>query len=500
MAHQKQQKKKMIQKNQKEKPELAPQKPKSIRELLAKVAILAAATICVIYFSDQKDWFAPDATNNHAQRKWDSYYQFTQKNEVDIVMVGNSHLYAGINPKNLSCALGANCFILAAPGTTITDAYYCLKEALTVSKPKIAVIETYAISDYKTHDFKDGALSDQFQSFKARKNLKQKLLSTPVLFASRNYMAAWSNTIRNHSYILTDREQIKKNIKLKKTKKTEQGLYLGRFVSFPTGMTDTTLLKYDIPGAASIVDGNNFKAGDEAKRYVDKIITLCRENDVEPVFLTIPMYYRHVKDYDVWKERLNEELTQYEPVWLDLQSPYDDDAFIHECFENSVRSNQHLSYAGSLVCSYKLAHFIREKYPDLLTNRYADADWNNMFYGEEGYFENYSPKPNDKTAFILSDEIEFSNLVIKEINLVPKKEFDMLYIKVDRKNEQDLRKNILQLYIEGIYHGEKNVGLIEAETTPMYDPLNHYLFMNRIIKDVELLEIRSVVIGNKNEK
>ena len=471
------------------------QKPRTIWMLLANVAILTVIVFSAVYLTERKGWFSPDNTNNHAQRKWDAYYQFTQKNEVDIVMVGNSHLYTGVNPKNLSCALGANCFILAAPGTTLTDAYYCLKEAITVCKPKIAVIETYAINDYRTHDFTKGALSDQLQSFHARKNLWQKLLSTPALFTSDNYLPAWSNTIRNHSYILTDMKQIRKNIEAKKTKKT-QGLYLGRFVTSSTGMADSTLRKYDVPGAVPVVDGNNYSMSDEARHYLRKIVTLCRENNVEPVFLTVPMYYRHVKDYDVWKSRLAEELSQYDPVWLDLQSPYDFDAFIPACFENSVRSNQHLSYDGSLVCSYKLAHFLHDKFPDILPDRSADPNWNQLFYGEEGYFENYSPKPNDAAANLLFSNVALPNLSIKEIILLPKKEYNMLLIKIDKRNVTDLRGKTLRLLVDANYGGKQVVANIEAQTALMYNPLNHYLFVAHLRKDVSILGIRDVTVIN----
>ena len=461
--------------------------------LLANVVILSVVVLGAVYFTDQKGWFAPNNINNHTQRKWDAYYEFTKKNEVDVVLVGNSHLYTGVNPENLSCALGANCFILAAPGTALTDAYYCLKEAIAVCKPKIAVIETYCINDYRTRAFTDSKLSDQLQSFHARKKIPQKLLSTPLLFTSDHYLAAWSNTIRNHSFILTDRGQIVKNIKERKTRK-EQKLYLGRFITSSTGMNDTTLLKYDTPGAASIVDGNKYGTSGEARRYIRKIMTLCRENNVEPVFLTIPMYHRHVKDYDVWKSRLAEELSPYSPVWLDLQSPYDYGAFTPACFENSVRSNQHLSYQGSLVATYKLAHFIRENFPDLLADRSADAQWNNLFYGEDGYFENYSPRANDTTVNILFGNLDFSGLVIKEINMFPKKEYNTLQIKVGKQDEEDLRGKKLQLTVDAIFEGQQVAAVIEAETTHLRDPLKHYLFLTNLRKDVRIVDVRDAVI------
>jgi len=471
-------------------------KPKTLLFLLANVIILTVIVFCAIYFTDQKGWFSPNNVNNHTQRKWDAYYDFTKKNEVDVVLVGNSHVYTGINPENLSCALGANCFILAAPGTALTDAYYCLKEAITVCKPKIAVIETYCINDYRTRGFTEGQLSDQLMSFHARKNLPQKLLSTPVLFTSSNYLAAWSNTIRNHSFILTDREQITKNIKEKKTKK-EQKLELGRFITASTGMTDTTLLKYDIPGAASVTDGNNYSMSNEARRYIKKIITLCRENNIEPVFLTIPMYYRHVKDYDVWKSRLADELLPYNPVWLDLQSPYDDKAFTPTCFENTVRSNQHLSYQGSLVATYKLAHFIHDNFSDLLPDRSADTQWNNLFYGEGGYFENYSSRANDTTVNILFGKLDFPNLSIKEINMFPKKDYNAIQIKVEKQGKQDaqdLRGKKLYLTVDALVEGRQEVGIVEAETTHLFDPLKHYLFVTNLRKDVSIVGVRDAVI------
>lgn len=162
--------------------------------------IFSIAVIAVVY-TDRKGYFNPSQKNNHTQKKWDAFYDFTEKDTVDIVLVGNSHLYAGVNPKNLSSALGCNCFVLASPGTTIVDSYFCLKEALTRTKPKIAIIETYAINNNQNRLLKEGALSDQMKSFNARKNVAQKILSTPTLFSVENYLPAWSTTIRNHDFI-----------------------------------------------------------------------------------------------------------------------------------------------------------------------------------------------------------------------------------------------------------------------------------------------------------
>ena len=86
-----------------------------------KVIFVVAVFIIAINYSDSKGYFNPDESNNHTKKKWDSFYKFSKRNNVDIVLVGNSHLYSGINPKNLSNTLGVNAFILASPGTNISD-------------------------------------------------------------------------------------------------------------------------------------------------------------------------------------------------------------------------------------------------------------------------------------------------------------------------------------------------------------------------------------------
>ena len=132
--------------------------------LAIKFLFLFTVVASIVIYTDAKGYFEPDQSNNHTTRKWDSFYKFTEKDTVDVVLVGNSHCYAGVNPKNLSAALGANCFVLASPSTTIMDSYYCLKEALERTHPTVAIIETYGISNSVNHELKAGGLSEQFKS------------------------------------------------------------------------------------------------------------------------------------------------------------------------------------------------------------------------------------------------------------------------------------------------------------------------------------------------
>ncbi len=451
-------------------------KNKTIYNLLLKVIIVGAVVISILVFTDSKGFFNPDYSNDHTRRKWNAFYEFTKHQPVDVVLVGNSHLYTGMSPENLSNALGASSFILASPGTTMTDAYFCLKEAIEVYKPKIAVVETYTMNNYVNHDLKAGGLSDQFKSFSARKNIPQKLSSTPLLFKSDNYLPAWSNTIRNHSFIFNDKNQINKNIQLMKEKEPEKhGLYLGRYIRFTSGIEDSTLLKYNKPGFIAN-DYSKHLASEEAKKYLQKTIKICKDNNIKLVFLTLPMYYRHVHNYEAYKNDMKLAMSDEQQNWLDLQLPYDTTAFTPACFENTVGENQHMTYYGSRVAAYKLANFIKSKFPGVLTDRYADVKWKQIFYASDGYFENYSPEKDGVSQVLLQNKEISTGIVLKEMILVPTEGSKKLILKIDKKNTQPMYGKSMKVIAQSVYNGQQVMIEIQVNCNLSYDPSLHYVF------------------------
>lgn len=471
-------------------------KPKTISDLFLKAALGMLLVIGIVGFTDTKGYFNPDYTNDHTRRKWNSFYKFTKNNPVDVVLVGNSHLYTGINPENLSAALGVNCFILASPGTTMTDIYYSLKEAIRVNKPKIAVVETFGINNYSSHKLLPGQLSDQFKSFSARKDIGQKLLSTPVLFDSRYYLAAWSNTVRNHNFIFSDKEQIKKNIELGKKKEKEQsGLYLGRYIRFTSGLEDSTLAKYE-EGVVGF-DGDKFIAGNEAKEFVDKTVKLCEENDIQLVFLTLPMYYRHFRNADTYIAKIAEVLEPHRQLWENQQIPYDYNAFIPDCFENTVSENQHMTYYGSLVSTYKLVSFIDNNLKGVLYNRSNDVTWKRLFYGNDGYFQNHSPENDGVSQILIKDKL-VNGLLIKEVALVPVGTNKQLLLKINKQNGVAfLPGKTFRIMLEVDVNGQQQIFLIDTTSSYAYDTPEHYLFISQPLNPaVKAVAVKNILLAD----
>lgn len=445
--------------------------PQTIFQFLAKVLIFSFVIVAIILFTDSKGYFNPDYSNDHTRRKWNTFYEFIKKQPVDVVLVGNSHLYTGLNPDNLSNTLGANCFILASPGTTLSDTYFCLKEAIAARKPRMAIVETFTINDYDNHALKNGALSDQFKSFSARKNIIHKLFSTPLLFSSENYAPAWSNTIRNHNFIFNDTAQIRRNLSYEEP--VRPGLYLGRYNRFLSGIEDSTLLKYDRQGFVAYDYAQNM-ASDEAKHYIRKIIQLCDENNVELVFMTLPMYHRHVHNYDVFKKDLATLIDTAR--WIDFQLPYDNDAFTAECFENTVSGNQHMTYYGARVAAYKLATYLKNNFAKVLPVRSNDIEWKKLFYASDGYFENYPPENDGVSQLLLQNVLLPSGITLREMSFVPVGDAKRLIVKIDKKNTASMFGKKMKIQTKSIFNGQERLIELQAECSPAYAPELFYVF------------------------
>ncbi len=468
-----------------------------LTKLIIRMVILSTMIGSIIFYSDKKGYFTPDETNNHTLKKWNSFYELTSKsNKIDVMLFGNSHLYTGINPKNLSLTLGTTAFVFASPGTNIADSYFGLKEAIKECKPKLVIVETFGMNDFNPYKLEKGGLSDQFKSFSARKNFLTMLISTPYLFSSDNYFYAWSTTIRNHDYLFTNQEQLKKNsaiIDVSNEQKSSKKLYLGRYVRFTSGIEKEVLERYEKEG--SPVKGADYKYSKYTELYVKKFIELCDKENIELMFLTLPMYKEHVEDYDLWQKKLSKVLSKYPNKWMDMQTMPNYDGFGAFAFENTYSRNQHMTYNGSLLATYKLAEFIRDSLSVELPQRQHDGKWHNLLYGDEGYFENFNPSKNDKNNILICSKKTLKNTKLESLLQldINNKKANKMIAKVNKQtlkniNYQDVK---LRLILKFEDEGKEQIASLDMAYDGLHKPKNEIIFTSM----VKPLKIKDVIDG-----
>ena len=349
-------------------------KPLALKHLLGKAVLLCAIVIAVLFIMDRKQVFGKDDLNNHLDWKWDWYYKLAENNvPLDVLFIGNSHMLTGFNPYLFTQQSGLNCFILGAPGVNVADLYFTLEEALKVTKPKVVVLETYAINESEQYELEKGDLNDQIKSFKSRRNLPLKVKSTPFLFAHDNWLIAWSDVLRNHNMIFEEPDQIRRNLKNGGPRKSERrNVYLGQFSRFQKGISQNTLIRYRNEGAP--VDGEDYSISSSSEKYTRKFAELCKENDVKLIFLTIPMYHEHVKNYDTWHKQLYSCIGRLSPYWLDLQEQNLTNIYTAEAFEDTYSKNQHLSSYGMNITALVFAQYL-DNVMNWLPKRFNDPQW-----------------------------------------------------------------------------------------------------------------------------
>lgn len=145
---------------------------------------------------------APPDDNPHIEKRWSSLHSLAEEGtNVDLLVLGNSHAYTGINPKHLSAELGMTAMVMANNSMSWADSYWTLKAALAHCKPQVVVVETYGLDEYAPGQRGLTHLVNQIRAFKARRSPLLQLQSAPDLFTLEELGLGLSPTVRNHHYV-----------------------------------------------------------------------------------------------------------------------------------------------------------------------------------------------------------------------------------------------------------------------------------------------------------
>ena len=476
--------------------------------LLLKLFFILAVVLFCIHYTDEKKYFDPDMEGapQATYKRWDSFYELTREDSIDILVLGNSHANHSINPKNLSATTGTISFVMAQNGADIADAYFSLEEVLTKTTPKLCVVETFPCIAEKKKTKRENAIS-RMKGFSARRNFYLKMKSMPDLYEYDDYLAAWSPTVRNHEFLFRDTAQINRNILLKKKPNMRKKaafdtipLYLGRMARFQTGLSDSLLRVYKEKGArivCSDTSSTNAVIQPETEYYFRKIAELCKQHDITLLFLTVPMYHKHIENYQFWHDEMAKIIDPLQVKWYDLQLENDTEAYTPACFENTYDFNQHITYHGSMITTYKLAHYIHDSLNVTFPDRLKDAHWNQLFYAQEGYFFNCLPKEQDPVRRLITKDQELNGVKVKALFYEETPQFRNMSVMVEKGKASDSRKG-LRLFLRGRARGRvyENVPLHALKVNGI-DPLYHDLYMVPFVKDFEPDSLMSIVWDEK---
>lgn len=451
-----------------------------------KLLFLFFAVFTVVFITDKEEYFVGDQSNNHSGRKWRAFYKFAEKKSknVDIVVLGNSHASAGVEPYILSENTGTYCFILNTPGAGSVDLYYNMVEVLKYCKPKLVIVETSCLIG-------DGIGKEWacIQSIESKKGFLNRLSLIPHYLSSDDWVKAVSPTIRNHSFLLTDTARIAFNVKnVGKDKNPPRSNFeLGRFSHGSTGMTDSIYNQFKKnPGPLKC---SSCYIADKTRKYVHKLYDLCEKNGIEMMFITVPMHPLAYENYDFLKKVNQEFINEFPKAkWLDLQQNCDTTIYTRAAFNNEYGGWQHNTYMGMVLNTYQLCDFISKNYAGKLPDRSSENGWIESFSKDDNFIYNQPVTEALKDCHIVAKDVEMNGIHVNECFIKEGKDNNMMVLKADKP--EDLPN---KLSVVARLAGSNQLALIEMHTTPTINPPQYRVYTIGLIKDVQIDELVAIV-------
>ncbi|MBO74383.1 MAG: hypothetical protein CMD33_03825 [Flavobacteriales bacterium] len=463
-------------------------------EICAKGVVGLGVIFTSLWALEQKDAFANEFNpNNHREKRWNYLYKMAeQKTPVDVLVLGNSHAFTGLSPEYLSGALESNAFVLANNATNAMDVYWNLRELLKIHSPKLVAVETYPINHRNHRDMLPGSLAHQIRAFNTRKDPAIRLASMFSLFPVDDVPLAISDVVRNHHYVW---EGFPERPRQRKVDYNDR--YLGRFIRFTSGLTDSLLATYDELGAT--IDGAEQLISDECIDYAHRIAELCEKEGIKLVFFTLPMYEKHVENAHIWTQRY-ENLTQdLDAPYLDLQTQ-SDMASKTEYFENTRTANQHMTLFGSIRAADELGEFIDSLYPGQLHQRADEEKWLRYHKNNSGIYAYSRPLPTDDNVKFIAQDLHAQNFDIDQCvlaDLPANPEVQEIWVRIDNfQNGTTPHNKSLQLRIEFQIGNEP---VVDATiSVPRYEHIQRedMAVFRQIVRKIDIKRIKGVALSD----
>lgn len=320
----------------------------SSKRIVKRVAAIILLTVICI-----SGWRYYCKLVQYPRENFYEFYETVGKQKIDVLCVGSSHVYCGINPVQLYDDYGIAAYDLAAGSQAIWYSYYYIKQALKTQTPKVIVLDVYTLT----------TRTDYFNEQKAQANL----INMPISYIKWQALEAaevenkldifWGFPITHTRYSSLERD----DYDLSGNMSTH---FLGYYYT-------AEIVEYE---QGSIVDVRNVDGvsaiPEKAEEYLRKCIELCQEKGIEIVLTNTP-----------WPDITEEKQEQYNYI-ARIAEEYDI-PFLNGCLMNeelgmdytvdSMGDGGHLNYSGVTKWTGWLGNYLVSNYE--LIDRRGDSDY-----------------------------------------------------------------------------------------------------------------------------
>ncbi|MEG2457319.1 MAG: hypothetical protein RSB41_00255 [Bacilli bacterium] len=284
-----------------------------------------------------------------------------KKNSMDVMFMGNSQIYSGVNPMELWNDYGVSSYVYASPGQRSSTTYYMLKEALEYQHPKVIVMNVENLF-YKTTGAKTAARkvfdNMRWDKVKVEAIMDKSYQNTPGDVISYMFPLLWYH-FRYKELKLEDF-----NLSLAKIHHPYKGYSLHSEIN--PKVKDLDYME---------VTDDKAEFNPKGQEYLEKIIDICNKENIKIVLVQVPAG-------DFWNYPMHKTMSEYAKqknlTFIDMNLMLDELKF--DWNTDTYDKGTHLNIYGSDKVTSFLGEYLTKNYA--LVNHKFDknySDWNTQY-------------------------------------------------------------------------------------------------------------------------
>ncbi|MBU3143339.1 hypothetical protein [Clostridium sp. CF012] len=294
---------------------------------------------------------------NHRAKLLQGIYANTD-DQLDVVLLGSSHMNSGINPNELWNKYGITSFNYATGGQPIDVTYYILKDVIKNHKNPIVVVDLYYLG--LTDKFgAEGYVRNALDNVKFSLNKVDAIInSTPryqwvdYFFPILKYHDRWKELTKNDFEFDTADAYYEKGFK-------------------------AGIEKYGKESTSDISTTEMVDLSPKSEEYLNKIIDLSKKEGFKLIFTTTPHDYNSTSTNKSWEKEPAKMFNKIAEIsknnnipFINYNKIFDEMGFD---FKTDMFNIGHLNISGSNKITLKLGEFLKENYT--LTDHRKDVKY-----------------------------------------------------------------------------------------------------------------------------
>lgn len=318
--------------------------------------------------------------------KLKKFYEL-EDNTVDILTLGSSHMYEGLNTAVLWREYGYTAFNLGGSVQPVWNTYYYLEEALKTQKPKIVILDTYMFHLSNDYDSTSNAIKNTYglkwsetkiEAIKESFDMEE--YGYQFFFEILQYHSRYSDLGKKDFYPDLSNSAMYKNHK-------------GFYCSFSSTEIKERYLS-DVTACEPL--------SEKTEKYYRKIIELAQSNNIELIVTAVPFEAAPYNEAIVNSAKVIAD--EYNVPVYDFLSDYKSDLDID--YSTDFANTQHLNHKGNTKLTRFFGNLFKEKYN--ITDKRGDEKYDSWEKDANVY---YMQLHNSNVAKIdtLSDYTEVFN-------------------------------------------------------------------------------------------